>query len=837
MRTAVGATALLVLSGLGFVLYQRFSEPKLGAPPAELKSAFRTEEEWMVGEIVRDIAEMSQFARASRFDPASVNATLARSAASAGAWTATVASSGGKPVTVELPLRTGVWSPAEYEPLARALVAGLGRKESPSSDEALLASLLDLRAPVIERQNQWVSKRLETGMAKSTVHEEAALLLGAFALREAAGWFSDHRQLLCRLTAHLALADALREGAERGIAGRYAGVTLLVLSRRTAEAIPLLDALDRAAAGSKAQGAWIRALRLRATDDWRSLGQPKSRSLLERLEYYRALVNDSVDALALSIATDETLEPVADWGRITTGRYVNVVEGNLFLDGALEREQAEVAEVREAGNAPAVSGGRLIEALNEPAGRCLGPAGPRVIGWGTWAAFIQRHIGEHVHRVDFHVRRSLSLEEAANANQARLDRQWGGLVLFPMATCYRIRKQEQNFDRIKDAIDVALERPELMVALNWAHLASGTRYEVLERGMAKTDGWFTTGLPRGTVYDSFWRLQKLTTARAHQPGVLEGLAAIDPYNPDVARRRAEALVRRKAAPAEILEALGPRADYDLGALRRIVDDITEKRPRETMEILARMCEIDAEHCLALGFTQAWRKLDDQAAASFQRAIDSPTVDRVNASHPAPWLGRYHRKHGRPQKALQIAREAAETGSGAGFLAMAQHWEALSGFAEAEKYYVQRSDRYKDPKYDCNSGLVAFYYRMARVRKQEKFEPRLKSCLAKMFPEGLEPVDLKTLSGPPTDGVFVNGHNDETLKQGLWAGDIIVGLDGWRVRTVDQYHAVDSIPGVEVEDMTFTVWKAGVYREVKATFPERQLYVKLNNYPLKGWVEK
>ena len=836
MKVALRSLLLMVLSGLGWVAYQRHTEPHLGAPPAALKSPFQSEEEWMVGEIVRDIAEMSQFARASRFDPASVKASVTRSAAPADAWTATVALSGGKPVSVELPLRTGVWSPAEYEPLARALVTGLGKKEVPSSDDALLASLRDLRAEVIERENQRISKRLQAGMASSAAQEEAALLLGAFALREAAGWFSDQREVLCRLTAHLAMTDALRGGPERGLAGRYAHATLLILSRRTAEGLGLLDTLDREAGDSASRAAWSRALRLRATDDWRSLGLPKDRSLLERLQYYRALVSSSVNALALSVASDETLEPVADWGRITTGRYVNVEEGNRFLDGALDREQAEIAEVRETGGMPALSGGRLIEALNEPAGRCLAPSGPRVIGWGTWAAFFQRHIAEHVHRVDLHLRRSLALEEEADASQARLDRQWGGLLLFPMAACFRTRGQEQNFDRIQDAIDVALARPELMVALNWTHLASGTRYEVLERGMAKTDAWFTTGLPRGTVYDAFWRLERLATAHGNDATTLDALAAVDPYNADVARRRSEILARRKAPAADLLKVLGPRADYDLGALSE-VSEALEKRPQEQQGILERLCGIDAEHCLALGDNLVDRGLDDQAAASFQRAIDAPAVDRVAASHSAPWLARYYRDHGQQAKALQVARQAAETGSGAGLLAMGQHLEALERFAEAEEYFVQESDRYKEPKYDSTPDLVSFFYRMARVRKRPGYESKLQRSLGRMFPQGLERIALNTLKGQPTDGVFVNGHNDRTLKQGIWAGDVIVGLDGWRVRNTYQYAAVNRFGTVDVPQMTFTLWRSGAYREVQATFPHRWLYVQLDDYPLKGWVEK
>ena len=50
-----------------------------------------------------------------------------------------------------------------------------------------------------------------------------ALLLGAFALRDHAGYFFDLRQPLCRLTAHLAMAHFL---GEAGLMGSMAGVIL-----------------------------------------------------------------------------------------------------------------------------------------------------------------------------------------------------------------------------------------------------------------------------------------------------------------------------------------------------------------------------------------------------------------------------------------------------------------------------------------------------------------------------------------------------------------------------------------------------------------------------------
>ncbi len=79
----------------------------------------------------------------------------------------------------------------------------------------------------IVRAGQSVSETLSKDMRDARAHEGAALVLGAFALRESAGFFSDVRWTLNRMTAHLAMAAALRGADEpASIDGALAEVTL-----------------------------------------------------------------------------------------------------------------------------------------------------------------------------------------------------------------------------------------------------------------------------------------------------------------------------------------------------------------------------------------------------------------------------------------------------------------------------------------------------------------------------------------------------------------------------------------------------------------------------------
>lgn len=80
------------------------------------------------------------------------------------------------------------------------------------------------------------------------------MVLGAFGLRDSAGDFSDTRWVLNRMTAHLAVATALRNGrSEPSIDGQIANATLLALVGRQRTSLSAVDAL---AADAPAVQSW-----------------------------------------------------------------------------------------------------------------------------------------------------------------------------------------------------------------------------------------------------------------------------------------------------------------------------------------------------------------------------------------------------------------------------------------------------------------------------------------------------------------------------------------------------------------------------------------------------
>src|SRR5581483_3327686 len=437
------AWRILVLVGLVavlLVLVARIDFSKIGAAPAApavvekapmVPTLVQTEELWTVSEVARDLLRMCVYASRQQ-------------AAEAMRPTATVTAVEGQPAvydvqfrmepgehaqasTIRITLPHGLWTPDDYVPLVGELLRAVHAPTASASaststsfptppststvtstatataeDPALLAALLDLQPSTITREDAAISQRLGRNMFDARAHEDAALLLGAFALREAAGRFSDWRDPLTRMTAHLAMASALSssQSVGYGLSGRYADILRQIMECRAASALARLDAIEASGTSGDPQATWSRVLRMRATLDWRVSMNVHRDSLLERLEFFRMRTETITSQSVLNALTDDELSSQADWGRLTLHNDFGVETGNRVMPGLLSRELREINDVeRGTPDAPTQSQ-TLGAALNNGANGCVSTTGVHVIGWGTWSRFFQRHLANYVYRVD-----------------------------------------------------------------------------------------------------------------------------------------------------------------------------------------------------------------------------------------------------------------------------------------------------------------------------------------------------------------------------------------------------------------------------------------------------
>ena len=829
MRSWLGGILLFCLLGtLGYVAKgQITSGLRLGSAPAALESRWRTEEEWIVDSIVRDLAEMARFARDGQLPrPGEVDVTLAPAAVGA-SRTVTIDLAPGRRVQRELPLTTFIWSPAEYRGLARDLLRAEGACSTPPSaaggvPESLLSALTDLRPAVIDKANDTVSAMLARRFCDPAAHDAAALVLTAFTLREAEYAYSDTRGSLSRLTAHLALAGALRpDETASSQEGRLASVALHHLAGRGLEAATNLDALDAQGDGRPEAIAWRRALRLRLTQDTRTPFEPKT--LLERRELYRARVWSIDSASAVSYAEELALDRLTDAWRVASEAGLSVETGNVLLADALE---LELAESREVGLLPPdASDAQIVAALNEPAERCLTPEGPQVIGRGAWAAFLQRHLLQYLWRRDYHTRYMLGLHDEANRLLSEASQRFGNLTLFPMIEVRCSLDARRRPERFDELVTLTAQRPELIPAFEWGALEEMARYEVVRRGMPTLGAWFKPGVPRGTTFDVVGRPRLLP--RGLEP--MRSFWAISPQNFDVAAALVAVQFRDEAPLAELERIFGERSQYDMRAL----NNIGKRTPgfEAQLSILSRKCAISGNHCFSWGHHLVEKGDLEAAAAAYQSGLDRSS-DRVLAANSSLWLMHYYLDRHETARARRVAEDAAAIGSFSGLMAQSRFLEGTGDFAGAERILHAARERYgnepqnPDEREAALDGeqdedqLVGFYYRMAFAGKQRDYERRFHELADDDFPGGLEKLDRSSLTGGPADGVFVLKTTNQANRAGLRNGDIIVGLDGYRVRTRRQYYLVRTF--TDSPEMSLLVFRHPDYVEVKARAHRRRL---------------
>jgi hypothetical protein len=192
------------------------------------------EQEWIVADVLMGVARLASD-RGDSLGPLRVQTE-------GGAWDHVVRV--GTSPAFRVPVVGHVWSPATYLTFARQRLGSRAGSRAGSADLNVRAALTDLRVEVLLDQDAVVSARLATDRWSPAAHDSAALLLGAFALRETANVFGDSRSEISRMTAHLAIADALRGSApatQDGVVARAIHAMLVGLER---EALTVVAALD-----------------------------------------------------------------------------------------------------------------------------------------------------------------------------------------------------------------------------------------------------------------------------------------------------------------------------------------------------------------------------------------------------------------------------------------------------------------------------------------------------------------------------------------------------------------------------------------------------------------
>ena len=297
-----------------------------------------------------------------------------------------------KELTTELKIDGPIWSPTVYRSVADGLAKALeltANASAKTDDTTLLSKLLDATPETIELQNQDLSDALQGDFSNPELHEKAALLLGAFVMREHSGYFFEIRSPLSRLTAHLTMAQFLRGSEPFNINGRMAETLMLTAAGDEAQALEQMRSMDT---NDAPVAAMVRGLRARNTGDYRELAAVADRSPFGTIQWFYAMVDSLGTPLAWSKLSEEQ-EKSVDFVRIANDMGYSVEIGHELLEVSVPLEMKETKSIYELAHIGKALPSDVSKVLNEFPEHCLvaganGNVQVHVIGWGQWAMFL-----------------------------------------------------------------------------------------------------------------------------------------------------------------------------------------------------------------------------------------------------------------------------------------------------------------------------------------------------------------------------------------------------------------------------------------------------------------
>jgi tetratricopeptide (TPR) repeat protein len=788
--------------------------------------AHADEESWIVATIARDVAEMLRYAAGSS-PPAGKDLDFSVKAdpgpgSSGPRYAVTVSVVPGVPVTVPLTFTDHLFAPDSYLPLASELAHALALTLPPGSGESrILDVLLDPRSSVLERESQRVSRRLAETMLEPTAHEEAALVLGALALREAAGARADTRHTLCRMAAHLTMARVAR-GEGGSALGRYGDAALRTLVRRQADALERIAALERERKPLPGGAAWLRTLRIRNTSDWRVLAKPVRASLLERLEHYRALQDSLGASAATTFLRSFPAERMSDWARVAF-QGASVEQGNLLGPDLIRLELLDAAETWQAYHGKAAPAD-VAEALNSLPERLLvlddaGRTTPRVIGWGVWARFFQRNLRFEAWSWSRFASKTLGTPEAARAFRQAAIEPLSRLDVFPLELATWAQAIESGgkamlegtpqdlaklrHETCEKAVPPMKRSPELLPAEIWVQAEDACIQEMQRQPLSPR--WFTTPVPFGTGLLDTGRRVVAARAKRDVPALFTAVHSLAPFDASLVRALA---AMRELSFEEKAKLFGPLADYDVAAMV----DLARTRaadPALVLPIYAKATAINPDYFFELGHYLVDLDRDGEAVVAYEKGIRLAR-DRVRASNSVLWLVGHYCDEGRLGRAREVAEMAAEVYSGQGLATMGYLMERLGRYDEARDWYQKIVERYDD-----RDEIDAFYVRYDHRVGDGRFRAETDAAMRRLFPRGLERVSLPGLKPPPQrspDEVVVGGRSWRSTRFGLAKDDLVVALNGYRVRNDDQYQCLWTFD--DDSEAAVIVWREGRFLEIK-----------------------
>jgi len=721
-----------------------------------------------------------------------------------------------------------IWSPAVYQDIATALARQVGLTATGNSnntqDTSLLSKLTDSSPKTIEEQNQDLSSALEGDFKNPQLHEKAAALLGAFLMRDHSGDFFEIRSPLCRMSAHLAMAQFFNDTNSYGINGQMAEAMLLTLVNDQAPALQQLNAIGT---NDETLAPMVRALWTRNTGDYRLLGQRNNLTPIESIEWFLAMSGYVATDLAWPKLNDVQQGSI-DYVRVANQAGYSVEIGHQLLETAIPLELREIENVYELSHHQPLTKSGMIRALNEMPERCFTTASDGtvhvcVIGWGQWADFLQRHLCHAIQQNFYFMQYSWGVPDDAREFAGKCNQAFDGLRLYPFVERFNATDEKSYHKSVDDGFKVTVATPQLTPAECWNELCYHVNFAPPydPNPNPHINEWHAHNPPPGTVYDLDPRLDHPSlTDRPDAVAYFEKLHELAPNDCRVIHFILKRKYNDKPDYNQAMELYTNLLPYSVYAMRTVAGTVRD-HPEQYEKLMLQAAQLNPSCYYILGDYEINHNEEDKAAQYYDKACDVDP-DSVRVSNYAVWRTRYYLKKGQIDKAKEIADYGGEIYSYRGLEAEGVFFETTSNYDTAFTWYQKIEDRYDD-----SSLLISFCLRYKTLTGSSRFEPEVKKRIGKLFPKGVEKVSLADFHAAPTDGVFLRNQNDVLTSYGLRAGDVIVALGGTRTHTSSQYSYLRDTQ--KESELDLIVWQGNAYHEIKASPPDRRFGVDLDDY--------
>jgi hypothetical protein len=698
---------------------------------------------------------------------------------------------------LELTLTSGMWEPSTFVPLARKLWARV--QQAPPAEASILPRLLEPRLAELLKATRDLQASLERQPTSARHHEEAALLAGALAMRapSAAGLY-DIRPLLNIMTARLAIAAVLSPVVSNE--GELAHAVLDALVGRDVAAFERIQRLS-SRLRSPSEAAWGRAVRMRASSDWRIFKTASKPSLLEQLEYIGALARVWTQERALSAWREFALED--DFALAC--RVLVFPKNNIELGGELAGPcvAAQAEEARFIARSYGTE--TLSDWWTKPA-----PLDSAPIPQSVWRQFAEGSLVDPVWRLDSHL--GGLAPNSASRLQFRQDAVgqigfvpagkalWADWAGSPLAGKFVAVKGKEPCE----SLVAALTADRLALgALGWTFVTSC-------RQLPRRENLFKPVLPTGTMFDHKTRFQ--------WSGMIDELNAKTwvmawgrHYYSSIPFQISLFQGEGRLPAARDFRVFSGEADYNLGLASdwaRIVAE--QNRFEDALGPSRAACRMDPTECFQLNqILRALGRTDE----AYDVAIRAHSLagGTVNSSVEAGWLIDEHIRRGRLAKAKELVANIAETGSAAAMLSEARLSEREGAFDKAKELWVAM-----DQSYGSQEAKVFEMRQSLRSGKATRAE------IAASI-QSLGPKQKGTMQQQPqrisVQQLYDEGaaRQRELMAMGLVDADRITQVNGYPVENKEQFFAALTLDDSLLVTFTTTRYDGSGTRIVKGYF--------------------